>query len=227
MRAGILGGTFDPVHLGHLRTAEEMGQELELEKVYLIPSASPPHKMGLPVTPFHHRLAMVRLGIGNSSLLEVLEIEGKRIGPSYSIETLRELHRISSSNRSTDFFFILGVDAFLEIESWKCWESLFDYAHFVVVHRPGFALDEALGFLKKLGVDTTEFSHRDYFVLPSGKSLTFKTSTIIDISSTRIREMVAQGRSIRFLVPDKVNDYIYKEGLYKNYGYFQESETVS
>jgi nicotinate-nucleotide adenylyltransferase len=135
LKLGILGGTFDPIHLGHLRSAEEIGQDLALEKVYLIPSALPPHKTRTPITAFHHRLAMARLGTNRSSLLETMDLEGNRPGFSYSIETLKELHQ--RFGPSTELFFILGIDAFLAIETWRDYKGLFDYAHFVVLFRAG------------------------------------------------------------------------------------------
>ncbi|MBW1706046.1 MAG: nicotinate-nucleotide adenylyltransferase [Deltaproteobacteria bacterium] len=202
MRLGILGGTFDPIHLGHLRTAEEIGQELDLEKVYLIPSASPPHKTEDPVTLFDHRLTMTRLAIVGSSLLDALDLEGRRAGPSYSIETLKELHSIFKPD--PDLFFILGIDAFLEINTWKGYERLFDYAHFVIISRPGYRKEKIEPFLMKSGLDI--------------KTLTLKETTLMDISSTRIREMVQKGKSIRFLVPGAVRDYITEKGLYGKRG---------
>ena len=202
MRLGILGGTFDPIHLGHLRTAEEIGQELDLEKVYLIPSASPPHKTEEPVTSFAYRLTMTRLAIFGSSLLDALDLEGRRPGPSYSIETLKELHAIFKPD--PDLFFILGIDAFLEINTWKEYEGLFDYAHFVIISRPGYRKEKIEPFLMKSGLDI--------------KTLTLKETTLMDISSTRIREMVQKGKSIRFLVPGAVRDYIAEKGLYGKNG---------
>ena len=202
MRLGILGGTFDPIHMGHLRTAEEIGQELDMEKVYLIPSASPPHKTEEPVTPFDHRLTMTRLAIVGSSLLDALDLEGNRAGPSYSIETLKELHAIFKPD--PDLFFILGIDAFLEINTWKEYERLFDYAHFVIISRPGYRKEKIEPFLMKSGLEN--------------KTLTIKETTLMDISSTNIRKMVQQGKSIRFLVPGPVRDYIAEKGLYGKNG---------
>jgi nicotinate-nucleotide adenylyltransferase len=216
LRLGILGGTFDPIHIGHLRTAEEIGPELELEKVCLIPSASPPHKTKEPVTPFDHRLTMTRLAIVGSSLLDALDLEGRRAGPSYSIETLKELHTIFKPD--PDLFFILGIDAFLEINTWKEYERLFDYAHFVIISRPGYGKEMIEPFLMKSGLEIKKNLGADSFLMKSGKTLTLKETTLMDISSTRIREMVQQGRSIRFLVPVAVGDYITEKGLYKKRG---------
>jgi nicotinate-nucleotide adenylyltransferase len=215
LRLGILGGTFDPIHLGHLRTAEEIGQELRLEKVYLIPSALPPHKTGDPVTPFHQRLAMARLAVSDSPLLEVLDLEGRRTGFSYSIETLKEFNTLFSPD--PELFFIIGVDAFLEIKSWKEYQNLFDYAHFVIIQRPGFQPEDLKPLLLDLGSEVKETLEPNFITLPSGKTLIFMVPTLMDISSTRVRGMVAEGKSIRFLVPESVMQFIMEKKLYRNY----------
>ena len=214
MKLGILGGTFDPIHMGHLRTAEETGQELGLEKVYLIPSASPPHKTREPIAPFKHRLAMAQLAVSGSSLLEVLDLEGKRPGLSYSIETLKEFHKIFSPD--PELFFILGVDAFLEINTWKDYQELFNYAHFVIIERAGFQPQDLKAFLLSLGLEVKKAKQSDVFITQSRNTVALNTTTYIDISSTQIRKLVAGGRSIRFLLPESVRKYIEEKGLYKN-----------
>jgi nicotinate-nucleotide adenylyltransferase len=216
LRLGILGGTFDPIHIGHLRMAEEVGEALMLEKVYLIPAASPPHKDRKPVAPFHHRLAMTRMAAAGSPLLEVLDMEGRRQGLSYSIETLREFHRIHQSD--LELFFILGMDAFLEIETWKEYRRLFDYAHFVVIKRPGVESETLEPFLYSLGVGFERKGTEGSFVVPSGHELTYREATLMDISSTDIRERAAAGKSIRFLVVEPVKEYIMGKGLYRIHG---------
>lgn len=215
MRIGILGGTFDPIHLGHLRSAEEICQYLDLERVYLIPSASPPHKTKEPVISFKHRLAMTRLASDGSPLLETMDLEGRRAGHSYSIETLREFHRIFRPD--PDLFFILGMDAFLEIRTWKEYKYLFDYAHFVIITRAGFQSHDLMSVLSGLDVGIKrQADESDLFVAPSGKTVMLIRTAVMDISSTRIREMVKKDRSIRFLVPGSVRTYIAKKGLYRN-----------
>jgi nicotinate-nucleotide adenylyltransferase len=214
LKLGILGGTFDPIHLGHLRTAEEIGQELGLEKVYLIPSASPPHKTSEPVAPFHHRLTMAQLAVGDSALLEVLDLEGKRPGFSYSIETLREFHHIFSPD--PELYFILGIDAFLEIKTWKEYEKLFCYAHFVIIERAGFHPRDLEAFLLNIGLNVKKTKRPDVLEVRSGNTVILKTPTLMDISSTRIRKWVANGKSIRFLLPERVMNYIMEKGLYRD-----------
>ncbi|HJX35092.1 MAG TPA: nicotinate-nucleotide adenylyltransferase [Desulfatiglandales bacterium] len=212
MRLGILGGTFDPIHFGHLRIAEEICEEMELEKVLLIPGALPPHKYEKSITPFHDRLAMTRIAAQDSSFLEVLDLEGRRNGPSYSIETLREIHRLYKDQ--ADIFFIIGMDAFLEIKTWKEYKNLFKKSNFVVLKRPGFSFEELASFIPSLEVDFRRMSDSNTFAIPSGNLIIYKEATLMDISSTRIREMVAAGRSIRFLLPEAVRDYIIEKSLY-------------
>lgn len=216
MKLGILGGTFDPIHYGHLRTAEEVGERVGLDKVYMIPSASPPHKTTNPVSPFHHRLSMTTLGIGKSALLEAQDLEGRRLGLSFSIETLRSLHGVT--HPPPDLFFILGSDAFLDIQTWREYEKLFDYAHFVIAERPGYLPDDPAGLLYRLGFRFKNGSEKGQFLLSSGHQLIFMPVTLMDISSTQIRRKVASRKSIRYLVPDPVIDYILEHRLYGNNG---------
>ena len=224
MKLGILGGTFDPIHLGHLRSAEEIGQDLALEKVYLIPSAQPPHKTESPITPFRHRLAMTRMGADCSPLLETMDLEGKRAGFSYSIETLRELHQIFGP--STELYFILGTDAFLEIKTWRDHKRLFDYAHFVILHRAGCEDRGLRNIFSDLGIKAAEKGAGNQFVAPSGNAIILITPTRMEISSTNIRNMVKEDKSIRFLVPEAVRVYIVKKGFYLNDDAHGKSEAL-
>ncbi|MDY7036153.1 MAG: nicotinate-nucleotide adenylyltransferase [Thermodesulfobacteriota bacterium] len=212
MRLGILGGTFDPIHLGHLRVAEEVGEELELEKVYLIPAALPPHKDIDPITPFQDRLSMVRLALNDSPILGALDLEGRRLGLSYSIETIREFKALFKTD--LELFFFIGMDAFFEIETWKEYKSLFEITNFVVIKRPGVQGDLLEPFLLSLGVGIKREKDKNKFTTSLGNILIYKEATLMDISSTRIREMVRIGKSIRFLVPEPVRAYIIEKGLY-------------
>ena len=212
MRLGILGGTFNPIHLGHLRAAEEIGEDLGLQKIYLIPAGIPPHKTPDPLAGFSHRLEMVRLASSLSPLLEAWDIEGKRPGLSYSIETLRLFH--ATFGPHLELFFIAGIDAFLEIQTWKKYRELFEYASFVVINRAGYDARELPGFLTTLDVGFTWDPKGRRFCHPSGNSLLQRETTVMDISASRIREMVAEGRSIHFLVPEAIREYIETFGLY-------------
>ncbi len=211
-KIGILGGTFDPVHLGHLRTAEEIGQELRLEKVYLIPAASPPHKTHDPVTSFDHRLAMVRLAIRESEVLEAMDLEGRRAGLSYSCDTLKELK--SRFGVNSQIFFLIGSDAFFEIRTWKDHEKLFDYAHFVLIPRSGHDPETLDGFILGLDESAKRQQGKNVYTMHSGNHVIIQPSTVMEISGTRIRNMVRSGKSIAYLVPETVRNYIAEKGLY-------------
>ena len=212
MKLGILGGTFNPIHFGHLRVAEEIGEDLGLKKVYLIPSGRPSHKPRYPLADFSHRLEMARLASKTSPLLEVWDIEGKRPGLSYSIETL-QLFR-SHFGSKLELFFIIGEDAFIEIKTWKEYEKLFGYTSFVVINRPGYNNEKFFTFLDSLNVGFVWNPERKCYCHPSGNILLKKDTIVLDISASRIREIVAMKKSIRFLVPEVVREYIEKVGLY-------------
>ncbi len=213
MRIGVLGGTFDPIHFGHLRVAEEVCEELDMEKVFLIPGSLPPHKDYEHLTPFQDRLTMTRLAAQSSPSLDVLDLEGRREGLSYSIETLREIHNLYDAE--LELFFIIGTDAFQEIRTWKEYRNLFDDANFMVIKRPGFAFSTLKPFILSLDAGFIEGDNVNTFVIPSGNVLIYKETTNMEISSTKIRETVALGKSIRFLVPELVISYITEKGLYK------------
>lgn len=216
LRLGILGGTFDPIHLGHLRLAEEVGEELDLERVYIVPAAAPPHKEGKSVTSFLQRLVMARIGAKESPLLDVHDLEGHRQGLSYSIETLKKFHELYGPHLK--LFFMIGMDAFLEIETWKRYGELFDFANFVVIERPGFPTRKLMGFLRSSGLSLKREGKEMSFLATSGNRLIFKRATLMDISSTEIRQKVGAGKSIRFLVPEGVRTYIVEKGLYRTNG---------
>ena len=212
MKLGILGGTFDPIHFGHLRCAEEICEKMDLDKVFIMPGGQPPHKDRKNLAPFSDRLEMARIGAEESPYLEVIDIEGKRNGFSYSIETLREIHEQYGNN--AELFFILGSDAFKEIETWKEYEKLFDLTNFVVLKRPGTSLLELRNFAKSLGLNFKESNNKGDYINPAGNHIFIKDITMMDISSTKIREAVLKGKSINYLIPEKVKSYIFKKGLY-------------
>ncbi len=194
--------------------AEEVAEELALEHMYLIPAALPPHKDGKPVSSFEHRMAMIQLAVEGSPLLEALDLEGRRQGLSYSIETLREFRQLFKGN--IELFFIIGIDAFLEIGTWKEYRALFDHAHFLVINRPGFQSEDLGRFLTSLEVGFERDG--DKFVVPSGNHLIFREATLMDISSTEIRNRVAEGKTIRFMLPKTVRTYIIENRLYIIHG---------
>jgi nicotinate-nucleotide adenylyltransferase len=215
LRLGILGGTFDPIHYGHLRIAEEACEDLGLEKVFLIPGASPPHKGKKAISSFDDRFAMTTMAAKRSPLLKALDLEGRRDGISYSIDTINEIHKLYGPD--LELFFIIGIDAFQEIKTWKNYEDLFRKTNFVVIKRPGFS-DEGFGpLILSMGLDFHAGEMLSSYNHPSsGHSIVYKKLSLLEISSTRIRDLVASGRSIRFLVPEPVRLYIEEKGLYLN-----------
>jgi nicotinate-nucleotide adenylyltransferase len=212
---GILGGTFDPIHLGHLRVAEEIAEACKLAVVRFIPAALPPHRATPRVTA-EDRLDMTRLAIADNLRFALDDRELKRTGPSYSFDTLTELRQELGAARP--ICLILGADAFLDLATWHRWHELFSLAHLVVAHRPGFPVDswgqrmpqplareyEARRLMQPLATHWT----------PAGGIATVAT-TALDIAATRIRAGLEAGRSQRYLIPDSVLDYIETRGLYK------------
>lgn len=190
-RLGVLGGTFDPIHLGHLVLAEQVREKLQLEKVIFIPSASPPHKTEQKLSPAEDRFEMTKLALDGNPHFSVSDIELKREGPSYTVETLRELKKLY---KNSEIYFLTGSDVLEEIKDWKDPEEIYELAKIVIGVRPGF----------------DKFDPKNHFVQ---KSIIFNI-TGIDISSTQIREKVRKGESIKYLVPSKVEEYIKKKNLY-------------
>ncbi len=214
MRIGLFGGTFDPIHWGHLRSAEEVREALSLDRILFIPASRPPHKKGQHTTPAHHRLQMVRLAVKKNPRLRVSTVEIKRGGVSYSIDTLRYYARAVKGSNS--YYFILGSDAFREIASWKNFRDIFPLCHFVVTSRPGSGNSNSLRqtpvAVQKLfcyDLKRRIYRHR------SGTDLYFVKLTDIAISASGVRRRVQEGKSIRYLVPLEVEAYIKKRGLYR------------
>jgi nicotinate-nucleotide adenylyltransferase len=213
LRLGLFGGTFNPIHYGHLRSAEEVAEALNLGQVWFIPAAFPPHKAPADVTSFEVRLTMTRLAVGRHPRLTVSDLEGRRPGRSYSIDTLRHLRK--EFGPEAELYFILGLDAILEIASWKDYRELFALSHFVVLDRPGYDRDQ-LGVLltRQVHPDFKPLSSGEGFQHPLGNRVLFQATTLMDISATRIRRLVREGSSIRYLLPDRVRRFILKNRLY-------------
>lgn len=199
-RVGIMGGTFDPIHVGHLMTAEAVRDEYDLDKVMFIPAAMPPHKLNQDVTAAEHRYTMTVLATCSNPKFEVSDIEMKRSGPSYTIDTVYEL--VKRFGEDTDFYFITGADTIQEIHTWDRIEELLKLCHFIGASRQGCVpnVDQikesfgALGMAKIHRLETPE----------------------LEISSTNIRHRLKKGYSIKYIVPTSVEQYIYKHGLYNS-----------
>lgn len=208
---GILGGTFDPIHFGHLRPALELLEELRFEEIRFLPSSIPPHR-AQPDTATVDRKAMVELAIEGQPgfILETCELE--RAGPSYMVETLASLRQELDAERP--LVLIMGLDAFVNLPLWHQWQQLTDHAHLLVTQRPGYEpqieaqLDEWLS--ERLAKQVDELHSQ-----PGGKVL-FRQQVLLEISSTEIRERIRKGLSPRYLLPETVRHYIESKGLYRS-----------
>jgi nicotinate-nucleotide adenylyltransferase len=196
---GILGGTFDPIHLGHLRMAQEAIETLGLSKVILIPASLPPHKEQSQLFDADFRLKLVRAAVSENPLLEVSDIEIKRTGKSYSVDTLEAL---SIKYPEAGLCFIIGMDSYIELPSWKDFGKLFELSDIAVVKRPGYSEKSAPPESIKTLFSQSE--KPETFLHESGHVLSFLPLTGLDISSTTIRLELENGNSIRYLVADGV-----------------------
>ena len=185
MRLGVMGGTFDPIHLGHLVCASEVAYALSLDSVVFVPAGRPWQKEGRALAPAEDRYEMTRLATADDERFVVSRIELDRYGFTYTVDTLRELAAVD-----TELFFIAGADALAQVRTWREPETLFELATFVAVNRPGHDLPDALPDVKVVDIPA------------------------LDISATDIRSRVARGAPIRYLVPGPVADYIAARGLY-------------
>ena len=217
MKIGLLGGTFNPVHFGHLRAAEEVRETLNLDKVIFIPAKSPPLKTK-NIAPARHRYEMLRLALLDQEDFELSDIEFRLRGKSYSTRTI---DRLTKSYPATDFYFILGIDAFVEIPLWWKPEKLLCSTHFAIISRPGCLfmnlqkspyLEIEKRILKKLDDGNIPFRK---LKLRGGKSPVLLRLTPIDISSTVLRRRVKKQESIKYLLPPAVESYIIFNKLYR------------
>lgn len=211
---GILGGTFNPIHFGHLRMALELGEGLDLAEIRLIPAGNPPHRERPDVTP-QQRLEMVRLAVSDNTWFRLDEREIFKQTPCYTQETLTELRDELGWEQS--FCLLMGADAFWGLPTWYRWRELFDLAHIVVAHRPGFgSAERSTAFPTELHEELENRLCHDVKALhqaPAGMIMTYPV-TALDISSTRIRALLRQRLSPRYLLPGAVLDYILTNNLY-------------
>ena len=210
-RLGILGGTFDPIHYGHLDAADAASAALALEEIVLIPAHDQPLRVVDPRASVYHRFALATLAIADRPECHVSDMELVRQGRSYTEDTLRALH--DSGWRGSQLFFILGSDAFAGIAAWRGYPGFFDLAHFVVIARPGLTLDEATSRTPELRPRMSPAPREP--VASDGPARIFLVHAHTrDVSSTMIRERLARGKSIDDLVPPDVARHIYKHHLY-------------
>ena len=203
---GIFGGTFDPIHYGHLRLALEVKEIFGLTEVRLIPSAQPPHRKQ-PAATALMRLNMLKLAIKNQPGLIIDTRELNRHGPSFMVDTLKSLRQ---EFKDEQLLLFIGSDAFNQLKTWHQWLHLFDFAHIVVMTRPGFTLQNPDDFFKtRLAKEITELANN------SAGKLYFQQITQLDISATAIRKMIAEQQNPGFLLPDTVIAYIRRHRLYQ------------
>jgi nicotinate-nucleotide adenylyltransferase len=215
MKWGLFGGTFDPIHIGHLRCASEMLEIFGLNRIIFVPASRPPHKLSAAITPFHHREQMIRLAIEGNPAFSFSDVEHRRENTSYSVETVEyvlEKYRLENLK----LFFILGQDAFHAIRTWKDWERLLLMCNFAIMTRPGYVnegLTAILGpqFAGRFSYDKEIKGFRG----PTGQAIYFREVTFLDISSSNIRQRAKEDKDIRYLVPEAVRHYIGKHSLYR------------
>lgn len=196
-RVGIFGGTFDPIHMGHLIVAETIMDEFHLDKVVFIPAAVPPHKLDKQISPAKHRYMMTMLATCSNPRFQVSDMEMHRQGPSYSRDTLAQL--IEEHGRDTEFYFIVGADSVENLHTWNRIDELLTMCHFIGASRPG-CMPDMEKIAQRFG--------------PLAEKIHCLETPELEISSTEIRHRVGQKRTIRYIVPETVEQYIYKEKLY-------------
>ncbi|MBI1810645.1 MAG: nicotinate-nucleotide adenylyltransferase [Nitrospirae bacterium] len=217
MKLGIFGGTFNPIHYGHLTAAEEVKEKLGLDKIIFVPSGNPPLK-DKELADAKHRYKMVKLAISKNHSFAVSDIEYKKKDKSYSVDTIEKLRRIYPGAR---LYFIAGIDAFIDIPNWWQPERLVSLADFIVISRPsykftGLASSPYLkinrSILKKLD-DAKLQSYKTKLI--SGRDITMLHITPVEISATGIRKLIKRGKSIKYLLPEEVESYIITHKIYK------------
>ena len=215
MKIGLMGGSFDPVHAGHLRAAEEISERLALDEVIFIPTLVSPHKSSETMAAPSHRLNMLELSAKRNPRFRVSDMELRREPPSYTIDTLRALKRSGPEN---GYYFIMGCELFSEIDTWKDFAELFNYSNFVVLRRPGYDLADSAGPIPLALENDFRYSYSDkgmdVFAHKSSNELFFVDIAGIRVSSTEVRELACRGNSLRYLVAREVEGYIAENGLY-------------
>lgn len=213
-RLGIFGGTFNPIHYGHLRAAEEVRYMMGLEKIIFIPSGNPPLKTS-GLAPAQGRYEMARQAIDKNPFFGISDIECKRTGKSYTVETMLTFREIY---KDEEFYLILGIDSFLEMPSWHQPEKIMEFANFIVISRPGYSFSS---LYHNIAADEETLSGLDAHTirmheatLRGSKKISLLNVTPIDISATGIRKMVKDGKSIKYLLPETAESFIISNKLY-------------
>jgi nicotinate-nucleotide adenylyltransferase len=215
-RIGILGGTFDPVHLGHLHVAVAVLEALDLDEVLLVPAHDPPHRPSLPFASTYHRFAMLALAVAGRKGLLASDLELSEPGPSYTARTLSGLN--ASGCSPLQLFFITGSDAFAEIATWKDYPAFLESSNFVAVSRPGLPAANLRGMLPQLAPRMLDLDLKEKRTGPSAEvssPAVFLVDIVTpDVSSTAVRSRVKNGQPLTGLVPEAVEGHIRRHGLY-------------
>ena len=198
---GILGGSFDPIHCGHLMIAEQVKINFGLDEVFFIPSGDPPHKNGVNITSGQKRIDMLNLATEGNPYFKVLSLEVDRKGLTYTVDTLRILSQLYGDEKK--IFFIIGADVVFDLLTWKRYEDVFEMCEFIAVGRNGFADDNVNDRIK-------------YLKKQHGAKIHIIKCPTFEVSSSFIRDSIFEGKSIKYLVPQKVEEYITKNNLYKD-----------
>ncbi|WP_427339004.1 nicotinate-nucleotide adenylyltransferase [Caloranaerobacter sp. DY30410] len=199
-RIGIMGGTFDPIHIGHLVIAEEIRNEFKLDKIIFIPAGNPPHKDNKKITSARHRYIMTLLATISNPHFEVSTIEIEKKETTYTIDTIKTLRK--ACNNNVELYFITGADSILELHTWKNIGELLKLCNFIAATRPGF---EIAKLERKIQEINNEYGANIYPTIV----------TALQISSTEIRTRIKEGRTVKYLLPEMVEKYIYKNNLYR------------
>lgn len=200
---GLLGGSFDPIHFGHLISARSCAEQLGLDRIVLIPSAVPPHKRGVSLAEGAHRLEMARRAVEGDELFEVCDVEFQRSGPSYTIDTVDEIRRRGLGG-SAELCWLIGADTLPQLHTWHRAAELVGRVRIVTVVRPGWSPPARAELAKWAGDEAADALLQNCVMTPA-----------IEISASAIRERVRAGKSIRYLVPESVRSYIDATGLYR------------
>lgn len=208
---GIMGGTFNPIHYGHLRIAQELADVLNLDEVRFIPSANPPHK-NTPQVSAQHRAAMVQLAIADNPIFKLDDCELKRSGPSYTFDTLQSLRAELGNDAS--ICLLMGSDAFVKLNTWHKWDELLSLCHIVLVVRALKTLQETLAPALQTLLHQHYTEHIDDLTQSAKGYITMQEVTKLDISATTIRKQLATKQSVRYITPNSVIEYINTHHLY-------------
>jgi nicotinate-nucleotide adenylyltransferase len=217
-RLGVFGGTFNPIHVGHLRAAEDVAEQLDLEQVLFVPSAEPPHKRdshGDPIAPAGLRLAWAQTATADNPRLGVDALEIERGGRSFTVDTLERLAKRTAPERPV---FVIGCDAFALLDSWRDPERLFALAHFAVMTRPPGQAEQLSDWLPACLRDdlATEADGRSALHRSSGASIRAVRVCALDVSSSDIRARIRARRSVRYLLPEPVRRAVLESGVYED-----------